>query len=67
MGINSCQRCGSLNLIADRALAGRIICSDCGTPASSYYLGNSNSVLGFKKNKIFVFLGILTIILVLIF
>ena len=30
-----CNRCGGKNLIADRALAGRLVCRDCGTPQSN--------------------------------
>ena len=30
-----CRVCGSRSLRADRALAGRIICNNCGTPINS--------------------------------
>tara|TARA_B100000700_G_C14697645_1_gene692947 strand:- start:414 stop:626 length:213 start_codon:yes stop_codon:yes gene_type:complete len=29
---NKCLVCGSLNLKADRALSGRLICTSCGNP-----------------------------------
>ncbi len=33
MSQNTCYRCGNSQFRADRALAGRLICSVCGTPA----------------------------------
>ena len=56
-----CQRCGSSDLIADRALAGRIVCSVCG----SKDIGNRKP--SFMKNKptlnfnntIFISIGVL--------
>lgn len=35
MSPNRCNYCGSTNLRADRALAGRIICNECGIPAGT--------------------------------
>ena len=68
MKTNSCHKCGSFNLIADRALAGRIICANCGTPISNYaYKSNSptlNINRNFKNIIIFTVLFILVLILV---
>ncbi len=38
MATKICLKCGCSNFIADRALAGRIVCSRCGTP---YERGNA--------------------------
>ena len=52
MGVNRCSNCGSTNLRADRALAGRIVCNDCGIPFgnSSYRARNIPGKIG-KKNR----------------
>ncbi len=67
MNLNSCQRCGSLNLRADRALAGRIICANCGTPFSkkSYSLNKSlfNNIT-FKK--VILLLAIFAIFIIIL-
>ena len=37
MNYKSCFYCGGTNLRADRSLAGKIICSDCGRPISNNF------------------------------
>ena len=65
MPSNRCHRCGSFNLIADRALAGKIICSDCGTPILNSYRSN-NSIFTFKKSNRSILLLLLCIFLIII-
>ena len=69
MSINSCHRCGSLNLVADRALAGRIICANCGSPVLNYTFKKYNSVLNInrKAKNIIIFLALFMLVLILIF
>ena len=67
MSINSCHRCGSLNLVADRALAGKIICANCGSPVLNYTFKRNNSVLNINKaKKIIIFLALFMLVLILI-
>ncbi len=65
---NSCSRCGSLNLIADRALAGRIICANCGTPISNNSFGNKNLRVNVKhfNKRIIIFIMIFIFVLIII-
>ena len=42
-----CNYCGSSNLIADRALGGKLICRDCSRPLSS----TKNYKFPIKKNN----------------
>ena len=64
MTIISCPRCGSLNLVADRALAGRIICANCGSPISNYAYKRINS--NFNANRRFKNIIIISAIFLLI-
>ena len=41
MILNKCLVCGSSNLIADRALSGRLICTSCGNPYGVRNLGSN--------------------------
>ena len=68
MIMNSCPRCGSLNLVADRALAGRIICANCGTPVSGSSFIKSNTIFNLNKanKRNIIFLAILIFVLVII-
>tara|TARA_B100000700_G_C14560215_1_gene630720 strand:- start:59 stop:274 length:216 start_codon:yes stop_codon:yes gene_type:complete len=42
MALKKCLVCGSSNLIADRALSGRLICSSCGRPYGVRKKGRKN-------------------------
>tara|TARA_Y100001968_G_scaffold318909_1_gene349749 strand:- start:258 stop:473 length:216 start_codon:yes stop_codon:yes gene_type:complete len=71
MPTNKCFVCGSSNLIADRALSGRLVCTSCGTPYGVGKTGrnkfnNFNTFSNKKKYWIFIFIIIFTIILVII-
>ena len=67
MIVNVCQRCGSFDFIADRALAGRIICANCGTPASKSVLRNtSNFTISNRYKKIIISLVVILLIIILI-
>ncbi len=48
MAFNNCTYCGSARLIADRALAGKIICAECGRP---YVKNRSLFIRSRKKGK----------------
>ena len=64
-----CHKCGSQSFRADRALAGRVICSYCSTPLVNNFSINSHGGLGFLnlllRRKFLLFIG-LTIVLILI-
>ena len=65
---NSCHRCGSVNLVADRALAGRIICANCGYPTSSFPLKKNISFFKIKRNtkNIIIFIALFMLVVILI-
>ena len=71
MIVNKCLVCGSSNLRADRALAGRLVCSSCGNPygirkAGTNRLINFNLFSFNKKYLIFICIVIVAFFLVVI-
>ena len=65
-----CNRCGSSNLRADRALAGRIICNDCGTPFSKsrpWGKSRSNKAMNSSVKNMLLFIIFIIIIGLIIF
>ena len=65
-----CHKCGSRSFKADRALAGRVICSNCSTPLTkdlsvNKYIGVRHSH-NFFFGKTFIILLIATFLLVII-
>ena len=67
---NKCLVCGSYNMRADRALSGRLVCNSCGTPFGVRRPGNKKinnfNVLSFNVKYFFIFLLIVSFILVII-
>ena len=63
----NCLNCGSTNLRADRALAGRIICNDCGSPlgVKSYKRRFDFNLDTRKKSLMLYFIVGLAIVLLL--
>ena len=64
---NKCLFCGSSNLIADRALSGRLVCTSCGNPygvrkVSRY---NLNTFSLNKKYLLFFSIIIITFIIII--
>ena len=51
MNSSPCPRCGSLTYRADRSLAGRLICSQCGAPYGSINSYKGNIVAGRKYSS----------------
>ena len=69
MNKSFCPRCGSSKLFADRALAGRLFCKECSMPID-LKPNNTKTFLDIKKGPnskkiIFLFLLILTVILII--
>ena len=66
-----CERCGSTNIVADRALAGRMVCSRCGSSSiksSSKYLPKElNKLLIYNKINIFFIIMLLVLFIIIIF
>ena len=66
-----CTRCGSTNIVADRALAGRLVCSRCGSSSiksSSNYLPKElNKFLIYNKKNLFIIILLLVLFIILIF
>jgi len=64
---SSCYRCGSNKLVSDRALAGRLVCSVCGTPFDSSRVSQLklNNYFRFSYTKLLM-LFVLTILLIII-
>ena len=50
MNTNRCNVCGSNSLRADRALAGRIVCNNCGSPVG-VRLRKSKTFFRTKRNS----------------
>ena len=66
-----CGRCGSTNIVADRALAGRLVCSTCGSfsiKLSSNYLPKElNKLLIYNKTNLFIITMLLVLFIIIIF
>ena len=64
-----CERCGSTNIVADRALAGRLVCSRCGSStikSSSNYLPKElNKLLAYNKTSLFIIIMILVLFIII--
>ena len=67
MKSNSCDKCGSLNLVADRVLAGRIICANCGSPVLNYTVRKNTSIPNINRNikNIIIFISVFMLVLIL--
>ena len=68
---NKCLFCGSANLRADRALSGRLVCTNCGNPYGVRKAGRNklNDLNPFSFNKkywIFICILVVAFILVII-
>ena len=66
---NKCLVCGSLNMRADRALSGRLVCNSCGTPFGVRRSGTrkmNNLNIYSLNNKYFIFLFILILAFILV-
>ena len=68
---NKCLFCGSTNLRADRALSGRLVCTNCGNPygvrkAGRNTLNAHNSFSFNNKYLIFICIFVVAFILVII-
>ena len=66
-----CLVCGSIDLRADRALSGRLICTSCGNPYGVRKVGgnklmNNNSVVFNHKKLLFIFLLIFVFMIIII-
>ena len=61
---NSCKRCGARSFRADRALAGRLICSRCGMPAGAYISNTrqTRKLQSMNSINIYIFLDFTIII-----
>ena len=58
MNYKRCFYCGGTNLRADRSLAGKIICGDCGRPISSNFRNqrlSKNPFLNSNFSRILIF------------
>ena len=69
MIVNKCLVCGSSNLIADRALSGRLVCNSCGTPYGVVRRGRiktSNYNKFSLNNRFFLFICIVIIAFILV-
>ena len=66
MNSKICAFCGSSNFIADRALAGKIVCSGCGKPVSNYRFSNNNKYRQIDSNTKIILLFILVIFIVIL-
>tara|TARA_B100001250_G_C19192953_1_gene526028 strand:+ start:223 stop:438 length:216 start_codon:yes stop_codon:yes gene_type:complete len=68
---NKCLFCGSSNLIADRALSGRLVCTSCGNPYGVRKVVRNkfnrfNTFSAKKRYWLFILILIFSIILVII-
>ena len=66
-----CQRCGSTNIVADRALAGRLVCSRCGSSSikssSNYFPKEINKLLIYNKINLFIIIMLLVLFTIILF
>ena len=67
---HQCLVCGSISFRADRALSGRLICTECGNPYGVRNAGSFKSINNYSsyiniKNLLFIFLLIIVFILVI--
>ena len=66
-----CERCGSTNIVADRALAGRLVCSRCGSSSirssSNYLTKELNKLFIYNKVNIFIIIMLLILFIIIIF
>ena len=65
-----CRNCGSRRFLADRSLAGRLICQNCGLPAGSggsrMASGRPGNVYGRNSDRPWRWLLLLVVIVVVI-
>ena len=66
---NKCYYCGSTNLRADRALAGKIICANCGRPyitRNNIIRLNKSSFFNVRTKYLLIFIAIFCLVVFLI-
>lgn len=61
-----CARCGASSFRADRSLAGRLVCSRCGAPASTRGIGWKPSSSGRSSGRWFWWLLLLIAVVLLV-
>ena len=67
MQLNSCNFCGSRDFRADRALAGRLVCSNCGTPQGTRSnQRRDNKLINRTFNNKFLIIVIAVIVIILV-
>ena len=69
MNNKCCLTCGSRNLVADRALAGRIVCASCGSTKIKSISFFSTGILPTRnKNKriAIIIIGLIILLIILI-
>ena len=67
MSKNKCLYCGSFSLRADRALSGRLICTNCGNPYGFRKVTRNQSIKNFRFKNTRKYLFIFILMLVFIF
>ena len=69
MGVARCRNCGSNSIRADRALAGRLICNQCGCPLEGPFSSGKNLSLTSKSiggRKTYFLVAILIIFFIVV-
>ncbi len=63
-----CKSCGSSNIVADRALAGRLVCSKCGSSSiktsANQFLDGLDFFLTSRKKILFISLTFLVLYMI---
>lgn len=61
-----CERCGASSFRADRSLAGRLVCSRCGAPASARPMGRNPASAGRSSGRWLCWLLLLIAVVLLV-
>ncbi len=66
MKLNRCDYCGSTNIKADRALAGKLFCLNCGRTLSNKSVKRFQTIRNNRTGKIWIYFLLLILILLIV-
>ena len=66
LAVTVCQNCGSRRFRADRSMAGRLVCQNCGLAAGSRAVGSVSRSKGRSNKKLWLLILLVAVIVLVV-
>jgi len=66
LAVTVCQNCGSRRFRADRSMAGRLVCQNCGLAAGSRAVGSTSRSTGRSNRKLWLVILLVAVIVLVV-